>query len=185
MQTILNYCKTEAMKYEPKESHMQTEKQNHFVELTQDCRSLVYTIINKYCIDVNYRDDLYHDIILRAWKSFDSFNGTRAFSSWICSVARHTAIDRLRRIKHGLVELHHDNPIYSVIDEPYSEQPLPVLSTLSQKEIQTINLYIEGLTPKQIGEKLGEPANRVAVRMKRIKDRLAKQCKNKKDQIEP
>jgi DNA-directed RNA polymerase specialized sigma24 family protein len=65
-----------------------------------------------------------------------------------------------------------------VIDEPYAEEPLPVFDTLAAKELETVNLYIDGLKVKEIAEKLGEPANRVAVRMKRIKERLAK-SKNK------
>jgi len=156
---------------------MQTDKQKQFVGLISDAKPVVYSIVNKYCLDVSYRDDLYHDILLRAWKSYDSFKGIGAFRSWICSIARNTAVDRLKRLKCGLVELHNDNPIYSVADEPYIEQPLPVLSRLSPKELQTINLYIDGFTIKQIGEALGEPPNRIAVRMKRIKERLARQCK--------
>jgi RNA polymerase sigma factor (sigma-70 family) len=153
------------------------EKENTFVSLIAENKPVVHAIVRRYCRDVSYREDLFHDIILRAWKSYDSFAGTGTFTTWLCCIAKNTAIDRLRRLKSGFLSLAYDNTLYQIVDEPYRELSLPAFDCLSQKEQETLNLYIDGLTAKEIGAKLNEPANRIAVRMLRIKERLAKSVK--------
>lgn len=157
---------------------MQSEQQIQFVALIREHRSLIYIIVNQYCKDVNYRDDLYQDILTRAWKGFQSFRWECSFKTWICKIARYTAIDRLRRIKDNMVSVAQNNIFYGIIDEPYEEKELPVINTLSVIEKRTLEMVLNGLSYADISHKTGEPINRITVRMHRIKQRLSKKIKH-------
>jgi len=155
---------------------MQSPKQLQFVSLVESHRSLIYVIVNKYCLDVSYRDDLYQDILARAWKSYPSFREDCSFKYWIGKIARNTAIDRLRKLKGDIIHIANDNIFYSIIDEPYTETPLPPIHhpPIEQK---TFNLVLEGLSYSEISNVINEPENRIRVRMHRIKKQLSKTIK--------
>jgi RNA polymerase sigma-70 factor (ECF subfamily) len=156
---------------------METLAQLQFVALINDHRSLIYTIVNQYCKDANYRDDLYQDILTRAWKAYQTFRWECTFKTWICNIARYTAIDRLRRLKNNVISVANNNIFYSIIDEPYLEKSLPAIDSLSPTEQRTLNLALDGLSYTMISDILNEPENRIRVRMHRIKARLSKHIK--------
>jgi RNA polymerase sigma factor (sigma-70 family) len=157
---------------------MQSPEQLQFVSLVESHRSLIYTIVNRYCQDVNYRDDLYQDILTRAWKSYHAFRGDCPFKYWICRIATCTAIDRLRRLKENVISVANDNIFYSIVDEPYTEMQLPLINHLSPTDQRTFNFILEGLSYSEISIITNEPENRIRVRMHRIKKQLSKSIKH-------
>jgi DNA-directed RNA polymerase specialized sigma24 family protein len=146
-----------------------------FITGINEHRRLIYKLINQYCKDENYKDDLFQDIICRAWTSFHTFRKECQFRQWIARIARNTAIDRLRRIKGTTLLV--NNFLFDIVDEPYTEMRLPVSNTLSSIEKKTLDLYISGLTYTEISDITGDPPNRIAVRMHRIKKQLSKSIK--------
>jgi RNA polymerase sigma-70 factor (ECF subfamily) len=147
------------------------------VSLVESHRSLIYTVVNKHCQDISYRDDLYQDILTRAWKSYAAFRGDCPFKYWICKIATCTAIDRLRRLKGDVISVANDNVFYSIVDEPYTEIPIPSIHHLSPIEQRTLTLILEGLSYSEIGNIINEPENRIRVRMHRIRKQLSKTIK--------
>lgn len=145
-----------------------------FVTLVQNNRRLIYHIINRYPIEDNYKDDLFQDIICRAWSSFNAFRGESQFNTWIGRIARNVTIDHLRRLKTKIHSISHNNFFFEIEDTPYEEQPFPVLDILSPIEKRTLEMRINGLSYAEISKITGEPANRITVRMHRIKNLLAK-----------
>lgn len=156
---------------------MQSPQQLQFVSLVESHRSLIYTVVNKHCQDISYRDDLYQDILTRAWKSYAAFRGDCPFKYWICKIATCTAIDRLRRLKGDVISVANDNVFYSIVDEPYTEIPIPSIHHLSPIEQRTLTLILEGLSYSEIGNIINEPENRIRVRMHRIRKQLSKTIK--------
>lgn len=146
-----------------------------FVSSIYKYKGLIISIINKYCKDESYYEDLFQDIACRAWASFHTVEGNN-LKQWFGRVARNTAIDRLRRLKTQPVFI--NNIIYEIIYEPYIEQKIPVVDSLSSIEQKTLFLYIEGLSYKEISEITHEPTKRIAVRMYRIKQQLHKYIKS-------
>jgi RNA polymerase sigma factor (sigma-70 family) len=144
-----------------------------FVTQIENNRRIIYHIIYKYCSDESYADDLFQDILCRAWPSYPSFRGESSFKQWIARIARNTAIDRLRRIKLNTVLT--ANCFYEIIDEPYTEKQLPTMGSLSHIERTTLDMVLNGLSYAEISNKMNEPENRIRVRMHRIKQRLSKQ----------
>lgn len=48
-------------------------------------------------------DDLVQQTLLNAWERIDTFRGDSEFSSWLCSIGSHLAVDHLRRQKRWRV----------------------------------------------------------------------------------
>lgn len=146
-----------------------------FVALIDKNRGIIYHIIHKYCKDENYFDDLFQDIICRAWPSFPNLKNERAFPKWIARVATYTAIDRIKCIKNNTILS--NNIFYEIVDEEYTEQQIPAIETFSKTEQATLQMIINGLTYEEISRKMGEPSTRIRVRMHRLRQRLSKQIK--------
>ena len=157
---------------------MEINSQNQFVALVQANRGLIYHIINYYCRDENYRDDLYQDIMLSAYKSYGNFKGESKFNTWIGRIARNVAITRLRRLKTQIKIVAHNNVFYEIEDIVYAEKKFPVIDKLTDIEKRTLCLRMEGLTFAEISQKTGEPIGRLLVRMHRIKNELAEAVKD-------
>lgn len=154
------------------------QKQDEFCFWVTDSREIIFSIIHKYCDDKGYVDDLFQDVMLRAWSSYDSFKGLSSFRKWICRVTKYTVFDHFRRFKTKIETVSDDNVFYSLVDEPYSELQIPVLESLSEIEKTTLNMVLEGMSYREISELIEEPENRIRVRMHRIKNRLSKQINN-------
>ena len=157
---------------------MQSPKQSQFATLFTEHRMLIFKVLNNYLPDQTWHDDLMQDVALRAWKSYDNFRNEYKFSSWIGKIAKYTVIDKLRRTQAQLNRIVKHNAFYeytySEIDEPYAESKLPIIDSLSNKEKQTLQYRLDGLTFEQISNLTGEPVNRLLIRMHRIKQRLSK-----------
>jgi RNA polymerase sigma factor (sigma-70 family) len=69
----------------------------HFLELIHRHQSIIHKICFVYCKSRPDREDLQQEIILQLWKSYPSFQGNAAFSTWMYRVALNTAINQTKR----------------------------------------------------------------------------------------
>lgn len=152
--------------------------QNQFIVAVNNNRNLIYQIINSYCYDESDKDDLYQDILLRAWQSFHTFKGDSKISTWLGRVARNVSVDRLRKLKTRISTTALNNFLYEWSDSEYHEPQIPPLDKLTARERQTLEYRMEGKSFQEISVLMDEPVNRLLVRMHRIKKQLAEYCKN-------
>jgi RNA polymerase sigma-70 factor, ECF subfamily len=154
----------------------QTQEQAQFATLLQDSKGAVYSAIRSYCWDKVTQDDLFQEVSIRAWEAFDKFSGASKFSTWIYGIARNAAIDRLRRQKSSKTVLY-DNIFWEIADTEYKEDsvglPLSIIDSFSEAEKRTLQMRIDGLSFPEISKITGEPANRLIIRMHRIKRLLS------------
>jgi RNA polymerase sigma-70 factor (ECF subfamily) len=68
-----------------------------FLELIHRHQSIIHKICFVYCKSRPDREDLQQEIILQLWKSYPSFQGNAAFSTWMYRVALNTAINQTKR----------------------------------------------------------------------------------------
>lgn len=52
-----------------------------------------------YCDNEEHRKDLFQEILIQLWKSYQSFRGDSKFSTWMYRVAINVAIQDLRKTK--------------------------------------------------------------------------------------
>lgn len=150
------------------------EKAKRFVELVYMHKGLIYSVCAKYHDNEHDIQDLFQDILLAAWKSFEKFKGDSTFSTWLYSVARNTAsvLARKRRISTVPIE---GIDIANMCDtsEPYFEFNLEKeIERLPGTDRRIAKLYADGKGYRVMSDLTGITQNALRVRMNRIKRKL-------------
>jgi RNA polymerase sigma-70 factor (ECF subfamily) len=133
--------------------------------------------------------DLVQEIILKLWRSFDSYNAAFKYSTWIYRVALNTAISLYRKNKQGnrKTEPFPDNIINIAVypDDSQMDQNTILLNKfiheLKPLDKALVLLYLEEKSQKEIAEIMGITETNVSTKIARIKNIL----KQKFTQIKP
>ena len=133
------------------------------LELVHRHQSIIHKICFIYSENTSDREDLQQEIILQLWKSFSSFQGNAAFSTWMYRVALNTAINKTRR--PGLLIDRSSSP-----DLPYDPSDS---YQLKKVEKAIILLWLEEKSYEEISEAIGITVKNVSVKLVRIRIRLA------------
>ena len=67
---------------------MPLTQEETFIQLIQEHTGIIYKVIQLYVEDEQDQQDLHQEILLQAWKSYPSFKGKAAFSTWLYRVSR-------------------------------------------------------------------------------------------------
>lgn len=70
-----------------------------FDALVKPVKSKVRNVVRKLVGHPDDSEDILQDALLKAWKGLDKFKDRSSFSTWLTSIATHTAIDFLRSQK--------------------------------------------------------------------------------------
>jgi RNA polymerase sigma-70 factor, ECF subfamily len=154
----------------------QTHQQ--FLELVHKHQSIVHKICFAYSTNRADREDLQQEIILQLWKSFPSFRGSAAFSTWMYRVALNTAINQTRRPAVLLDRSANPEIPYDPSDLYHLSEEIQILyraiSRLKKVEKAMILLWLEERSYEEIAGIIGITVKNVSVRLVRIKEQLAK-----------
>jgi len=143
--------------------------------------NLVYSMAWRVLQDVGRAEEVTQDIFIKLWQKGHQFNPARGrFSSWLLSITRFAAIDRLR--SDGRRPVAAELPVGEGDDQPTLEQMLPptdhaswergqhlrlLLAQLPPDQRQIIELaYFAGLTHSELAEYLGLPLGTVKSRLR-------------------
>jgi RNA polymerase sigma-70 factor (ECF subfamily) len=150
-----------------------------FLALVNDHRAILLKVARTYCAEPADREDLIQEMIGQLWRSYPSFDGRAAFTTWMYRVALNVAISHLRatsrRERHlappGALAL--DN-VPAATAEP--DERLAVLDAF-MAEIDPMHralllLYLDERSHREIAEVLGITTTNVATRINRLKQRL-------------
>jgi len=158
---------------------MQNNKEE-FLKLIEEHKLIIYKICNAYCKNRYDRDDLVQEIIYQLWRSYNHFNGTVKFSTWMYRVALNVAITFYRKTKtsKAIIQLAEADTEMEDQKEDTSEleKNMDVLqqfiNNLKELDKALMILYLEEKSYREIGEILGITETNVATRLSRIKDKL-------------
>lgn len=131
-------------------------------------------IASRYCHEGEL-DDMYQEILLQLWRSFDSFKGNSSRETWVYKVALNTACTYVRKsIKHRELkqsvlksQLSTSQPAQ---DSCQAEILNNFMNDLSDTDASILMMYLDGLSSDDCADVVGISANAVRVRVKRIKD---------------
>lgn len=70
-----------------------------FAELFEAARPMVYAVACRL-VGPTDAEDVVMDTYLKAWKALPSFGGRAAVRTWLCRIAHHGAVDRVRARRH-------------------------------------------------------------------------------------
>ena len=119
-------------------------------------------------------DDLTQEVFVKAYKSLDSLKETDGFARWLYGIAAHVAADAARARKRRRDDVTLES-VPEATDAPSalldrnlheSSDVIRAIGELPEDQRMVLTLrYLEGLTPKEIAERLGEPRGTVRSRL--------------------
>ncbi|MFB9864571.1 RNA polymerase sigma factor [Rufibacter immobilis] len=152
-----------------------------FLELLHTQKERLYRICQAYARNHEEAQDLFQETVLQIWKSLPTFRGQAQVQTWayritlnVCLQARHK-IKREQKQTRPLDSIQFAN-LPATPPEPEQEAQLQALRACIQKLPETdrslVLLYLEDLPYKEIAAVTGLTENHVAVKMKRIREKL-------------
>lgn len=152
-----------------------------FEELYQEYGPRVFRFAVRMIRDETKAEEVTNDVMVEVWKSAGKFQGRSAPSTWIFSIARHRALNAIRRKTIPTTNLD-DSP------EPLDESEDPMAATdqsttsdllrtaidqLSKEHREVIELtFFQGLNYKEIANIVECPEGTVKTRMYHAKKQL-------------
>ena len=157
---------------------------------------LLYTLIKKIVPDEDVAKDVLSDVFVIIWRKIDlfDFNSNNAYT-WIVTITRNKAVDTIRRARNS-------SEMKPYNDEYENKEIIPKLSqTFDPLDLETANnikdgieaalnkltdaqkfvinlAYYEGLTQKEIAERLKIPIptvkSKIKIALSNLKDNLIK-----------
>lgn len=151
-----------------------------FVTLLNTHQNIIHKVCNLYMDTAEDREDLFQEITLQAWKSYQNFRGEAKFSTWLYRVALNTALTYFKKQQRAPVTyfpeiLPEKKPVPADPIEQQVQALYTAIGNLSQVDKAIIMLYIEDYNYNDIGQMIGITPNNVAVKINRIKSRLKQQ----------
>ena len=155
-----------------------------FVSLLEENQNIVHKICRLYTQSEAEHKDLFQEISIQLWRSFDRFEGKSKFTTWMYRVGLNTAITLYRKNKKRL----DTNPLNDEIsrieldqyDPEVDEQLNWLYETIEEFSVidkALVLLYLEDKRYDEIAQTLGISAVNARVKMNRIKQRLKKMIK--------
>lgn len=161
--------------------------QQAFAELTEKYSALVFSTAFKVLNHYEDTEDVMNEVLTTIWKKADTYHPKKgSLVTWICTTARNRAIDRVRSVQRR-------SALYDRFEEKLEGEAPEARSTgreslyqsdarqalqsavvsLSPEQREVIELaYFEGLTQKQIAERIDSPLGTVKARIRRGIERL-------------
>ena len=162
------------------------QKTHIFLEVINQHKAMIYKIVHAYCKNNSFLQDLYQEIVLQLWSSFDKYDKTYKYSTWIYRIALNTAISYHRKgwtkEKENMEILEHQ-PLIFTNDEDVHQEKLNLLHQYLRdlKEIDRALtlLFLEGMNHEEISKILGISTSNVGTRLSRIKQALRNKFNSK------
>ena len=148
-----------------------------FLNLILAHKGIIYKASSIYTDSREDREDLYQEIVLQLWKSFDNFRGEAKITTYMYRVAMNTAIGFLNKSKrqHHIIRtvtLPDLQEEIAVETKEQSQRLHRAIGHLNVIEKGIVFLFLEGKSYHEIGVITGFTENNVGTRMTRIKTKL-------------
>lgn len=151
--------------------------QTTFEQLVAKNQGRIRYIASRYSL-ANEQEDMYQEILMQLWRSFDSFSGESTPETWVYKVALNTACTFVRKsIRQSedttqAPSLHtpsqNENACQADILEDF-------MNSLNNVDANILMMYLDGLSSEQSAMVLGITSNAVRARIKRIKQQFEQQ----------
>ena len=122
-------------------------------------------------------EDLYQEVVINLWRGYSKFRGESKPSTWIYRIAINTCITLIRKedkhSKRSEISIELADILPSTKDMMREVKELHrLIHNLPTIDKAIVLLYLEGMSHVEISEVTGLMANHIAVKFKRIKEKL-------------
>lgn len=160
------------------------EKEKQFLKLLEENQQRIQKLCSMYANTEENRKDLMQEVVLNIWKSFSSYRGEASINTWVYRIILNVCLKKTYALKkERTVSLEHLDfePIQTATNPTERFSALrECIQQLEFSDRSIIILFLEELSYREIGEVIGVSENYVAVKIKRVKKKLA-MCLNKKE----
>ena len=163
-----------------------TANPDKFIAILQQHKGIIYKIANAYCSNQDDIKDLVQEITFQLWRSFDKYNDSFKYSTWIYRVALNTAISFYRKenrrkqqttvLSDEIIGFADNNP--AIAEEEKIGLLAKFIASLKAIDKALMLLYLEEKTYKEIAEITGISQTNVATKISRIKILLKQKLSN-------
>ena len=155
-----------------------------FARLVQQYASQVLDFTTRLLSDRREAEEVAQDAFVKAFRSLDTFNFQSSFCTWVCRIAYHMSLDRLKRQHPYYVDI--DN-LPAIADEELStgrEERIALMEEaiddLTNDEQLLIHLYYYEDRPlRDIAYIMDVEPNALATRLHRSRKKLSRMIKQK------
>jgi RNA polymerase sigma-70 factor (ECF subfamily) len=158
---------------------LNSDKEKKFLRLISEHEGLIHKICHVYAADALAKQDLFQEIVIQLWKSFENFRNESKISTWMYRVALNTALTEKRRNKTKvsisfLGSLKDDKAQESIVDAHEENLNLlfSAISKLTEVEKAVVMLYLDDKSYEDMEDVLGINQGTLRVKMNRIKEKL-------------
>lgn len=135
--------------------------------------SIVYAVALRVLQDTGAAEDVLQDIFMQLWRNPAAFDASRGnMASWLAVIARHRAIDALRRrrpqddIEDVIVSVE-PNLAVEADRSRAMDKVRGALQTMPAPQRSALEMaYFEGLTHSEIAARTGEPLGTIKTRIR-------------------
>ena len=153
-------------------------KEKEFSQLIKNNQGLIIKVSRLYTNTLEDEEDLFQEIVLQLWRSYDTFKGDSKISTWMYRVALNTAIIFFRKKTKSpqtdeLQDFHYKDFLE---DDDEKQQKVSllykVIKMLPNVERAIVMMYLDDLPYRDISENLGITEVNARVKMNRLKKTL-------------
>ncbi len=153
---------------------MQIQMRKQFEQMIINNQGRIRYIASRYSHDGEF-DDMYQEILLQLWRSFESFSGESKQETWVFKVALNTACTFVRSaVKQKEIKqsaLHQSMQEVQPTQESCQADILNrFMDGLNDTDASLLMMYLDGLSSDDSAKVLGISSNAVRSRIKRIKN---------------
>lgn len=177
----------------PQSEAWRRQLRSDFDRLARHHRPRVYRVCQRIVGDAQRAEELTQDALITAFSRLDEFEGRSAFGTWVCGIAKHLALNDVRRRRETLTEdgiLDAKDPGLQALRglrrqerEELLRQAATDLLDATEQEVVYLR-YTEQLSRTTIAEVLEmDGPNEVRVVLQRCRRRLEKGLRHRLEQL--
>lgn len=158
------------------------EQRQHFLNIIEQHKGILYTVAHAYCPNSDDRQDLIQEMMIQIWQSIHKYNDQFKVSTWLYRISLNVAISFYRKSStrsKKYTELTEQLIETPVEDKSENERQLYLLeqfiSELKEIDKALMILYLEDKSHTEIAEILGMSVSNVGTKIGRIKVKLKTQ----------
>lgn len=160
---------------------MELHKRN-FIRIVESNQGIIKSLCNAYYTSYEDQKDVFQDIVLQLWKSFETFRGESEIGTWIYRVSLNTILAKVRKAKKKIATESMSCPelkFSNAMADDDTEILNIVLQFLKGLDKAIVILYLEGYKNKEISQILSLTPTNVSTRLNRVKAELKAKFKTR------
>ena len=116
-----------------------------FTQLVETYQRPVYNLCYRMLGEPEAAEDAAQETFLRTYQNLHRYDASRAFGTWILSIAAHYCIDLLRKKKFSMFSLDAENDDGTTYELPDPASPDPEFETVRNEQRDRLHLLLKGL----------------------------------------